>query len=290
MDMRTMMRFGGAWAMVVLAAGAAFAQQAEPVKPPAKPSDKPSDKPSEKAGEKPADKPPARAEPTLDELLGLSKKPAASGKEEAKAGEGKAAEGKSGDATSTPQGTPKDPARAALDRQLASDQPVSDELVQAIALMRESEERLKASDAGAQTQRVQDETLKLLDKLIAQAKQNQQKQQQQKQQQSQQQQQSSERQQQQKQSSQQQGQQQAEAQAQQQGTGDGRGGNPASAQAQTRQLPQGAQAAWGNLPPHVRDALMQGASDAYSSTWEQLTGEYYKRLAEQDAAKGRSKP
>jgi hypothetical protein len=286
-DMRTMLRFGGALAVVVLAAGAVLGQQAEPMKQAVKPSDKPSDKPSEKASEKPAGKPPARAEPTLDELLGLSKKPAASGKAE----EGKNAEGESGDAASTPQSTPKDSARAALDRQLASDQPVSDELVQAIALMRESEERLKASDAGAQTQRVQDETLKLLDKLIAQAKQNQQKQkQQQSQQQQGQKQQSSERQQQQKQSSQQQGQQQGQAQAQQQGTGDGRGGNPASAQAQTRQLPQGAQAAWGNLPPHVRDALMQGASDAYSSTWEQLTGEYYKRLAEQDAAKSRSKP
>ena len=37
---------------------------------------------------------------------------------------------------------------------------------------------------------------------------------------------------------------------------------------------------WGNLPQRVRDALSQGKRDKYSSLYQQLTGEYYKRLAE----------
>ena len=37
---------------------------------------------------------------------------------------------------------------------------------------------------------------------------------------------------------------------------------------------------WGNLPQRWRDALNQGKRDKYSSLEEQLTAEYYKRLAE----------
>ena len=38
---------------------------------------------------------------------------------------------------------------------------------------------------------------------------------------------------------------------------------------------------WGALPQRVRDALNQGRRDKYSSLYEQLTQEYYRRLAEE---------
>jgi hypothetical protein len=38
---------------------------------------------------------------------------------------------------------------------------------------------------------------------------------------------------------------------------------------------------WGNLPPRVRDQLMQGRREKFSSLHERLTQEYYKRLAEE---------
>ena len=38
---------------------------------------------------------------------------------------------------------------------------------------------------------------------------------------------------------------------------------------------------WGSLPQRVRDMLRQGRRDSYSSVYEQLTGEYYRKLAEQ---------
>lgn len=40
---------------------------------------------------------------------------------------------------------------------------------------------------------------------------------------------------------------------------------------------------WGNLPQRVRDMLMQGLRDKRSSLYRELTEEYYKRLAEEDA-------
>lgn len=38
---------------------------------------------------------------------------------------------------------------------------------------------------------------------------------------------------------------------------------------------------WGNLPQRVRDMLLQGRREKFSSLYEQLTAEYYKRLAEE---------
>ena len=38
---------------------------------------------------------------------------------------------------------------------------------------------------------------------------------------------------------------------------------------------------WGSLPSRVRDLLRQGRRDTYSGVYEKLTGEYYRRLAEQ---------
>lgn len=36
---------------------------------------------------------------------------------------------------------------------------------------------------------------------------------------------------------------------------------------------------WGNLPPRVRDQLRQGKQEVYSSIYERMTAEYYRRLA-----------
>jgi hypothetical protein len=38
---------------------------------------------------------------------------------------------------------------------------------------------------------------------------------------------------------------------------------------------------WGGLPPRIRNELLQGRSDKYSALYEQLTREYYQRLAEE---------
>lgn len=38
---------------------------------------------------------------------------------------------------------------------------------------------------------------------------------------------------------------------------------------------------WGDLPPRLRDELMQGMEDSFSQLYRQLTERYYERLAEQ---------
>jgi hypothetical protein len=40
---------------------------------------------------------------------------------------------------------------------------------------------------------------------------------------------------------------------------------------------------WGNLPPRVRDMMLQGRTSRFSSLYQRLTEEYYKRLAEETA-------
>ncbi len=193
-------------------------------------------------------------EPSLDELLGLTK-PAEN--QDAAKDESKAV----------------DPTQTQLDRDLRS-APISDQFLSAVGLMRESADRLsKAKDPGLQTQRVQDEILKKLDKLIDDAKQQSQQQQQQ---QSQSQQDQQDQQQQQQQSSQSQQQQQ-----QQQSGANAQGGTVPKRDGQRRQQSAGNMAEWGNLPARVRDALVQGSGDSFSATYERLTEEYYKRLAQQ---------
>lgn len=39
---------------------------------------------------------------------------------------------------------------------------------------------------------------------------------------------------------------------------------------------------WGSLPDRIRELLQQGRKDTYSSVYEKLTGEYYRRIAEQE--------
>ncbi|MDX2146713.1 MAG: hypothetical protein SFZ23_04255 [Planctomycetota bacterium] len=189
--------------------------------------------------------------PSLDELLGIAR-------------EGEA--------------SPQEAARAELDRQLSPEQ-VADEFRKTVALMDESADRLEGQrDVGLATQRLQEEVVRRLDRLIAQAEQNaKQSQSRQRRSQSQQQQQQ---QQQQRQSSR-----QARAQQQQQQAASASESednpNPAGQAANPRALTASAGATWGNLPAHTRATLLEGLNDRYSSLYRSLTEDYYRRLAEE---------
>jgi len=227
----------------------------------------------------PASQPPPPPEPTLDELLGLPKSagvvpkspdglkpPVAPTIEDT---------GQNPGATS-----PKDAAKAELDRKLSATE-AKDEFEEAVKLMDDTAKRLTTDgDAGLDTQRMQQQVLLKLDKIIDQA----QKQKSKSKSKSKSQQQSSDSQSQaQKQSSQTQ-------QQQQQQSPSSRDGMPNTAQASGKlNPPPGTGAAWGNLPDRVREALMQGSGDYTSAKYEALTREYYKRLAEQPTANGTNK-
>lgn len=191
--------------------------------------------------------------PTLDELLGL---------------EGGASEG--GDEVGLPVDGAGEEAARELDR-LLSGQEIVDEFRTAVDLMTRSADRLKAArDTGITTQRMQEDVLRALDKLIADAEQRGQQS-------------SSSSSSQQQQQQQQQGQQQP---GQQSSPRSNSGDNQGEVSPPARQDgPLGAEqaadlAAWGNLPARLRDALVQGASDRFSATYRKLTEEYYRKLAE----------
>ncbi|MFG0259817.1 MAG: hypothetical protein ACF8LK_05625 [Phycisphaerales bacterium JB041] len=187
--------------------------------------------------------------PTLDELLGT---------------EGGASEG--GDVVELPG----EGGETELDR-LLSGQEIVDEFRSAVDLMTRSAERLSgARDTGLATQRMQEDVLRALDKLIADA--------QQRGQQSSSSSSSSSSQEQQGQRQQQPGQQTSP----QASRGDNRGEANAPGRQDGALGPEQAAdlAAWGNLPARFRDALVQGASDRFSATYRRLTEEYYRRLAE----------
>lgn len=214
---------------------------------------------SASAQEAPPPAPPADAArqpqplPDLDELLGLPRRKPAQDPAPRRDGE--------------------------LERQLRGDEQ-GDAFEQAVRLMNESAARLEGSlDAGVETQRLQDEAIKRLDQLIAQAQRNRQRQRQQQQQQQQQAQQQDQREQGgQRQSSQQ----EAMAEGRQPaGTGDRDSAGPAGRNAELNPAQLAGGAAWGNLPAHVREALVQGLADRYSSMYQRLTEEYYRRLAEE---------
>ncbi len=216
---------------------------------------------------------PAR-EPTLDELLGIkdaASKPAERGTDVPEGGL---------DGGTGPVGE-ADRAKTELERKLAM-QEIEDGFEQAVELMKSSALKLRQDrDAGVATQRMQEETLLKLDKLLDEArKQQKSKRKQKSSSQDQQEQDQKEEQQKQKQSSQ--GQQQAgQAQA---GAQSGNPNNPM--RSGSLNPPPGAGAAWGNLPQRLRDALMQGSGDYTSARWEALTREYYKRLAEEPVGAG----
>jgi len=202
--------------------------------------------------------------PSLDELLGIPPETA----------------------PRTPSQTPaQSPAQTPADQGDDSKPRIDDALERALSpaeskelfeetvdLMSRTATRLERDqDAGAQTQRQQEDILRKLDKLIDDAQKQQQQQQQSNS--------SSSRDPKPNESSQQQQQQQRQQSQRSRNSSenvsppdrqDGAGKNAASGTA-----------SWGGLPPHVRDALMQGFSDSFSSMYKQMTEEYYKRLAEE---------
>lgn len=260
------MKLKRAWVLVVWAGGlvglvggvaSAFAQASAPAPAPAPGA--PATKSPEPAKPEPAK--PEKAEkpgqPSLDELLGL--KPAA-------------AEGAKPESSSAQD----------LKDKLAGKEEGSG-LDAAATLMGRAADRLKDSrDSSLETQRLQEEAIRLLDQEISKArkKRNQQKQQQQQQDQQQQQQQQQDQQQQDQQ--QQQQQQQSTSREQRASDSNEKADLPGAQDARLNPALDAARAAWGRLPARAREALMQGSGEKFSTTYQRLTEEYYRRLAEQN--------
>ena len=192
-------------------------------------------------------------EPTLDELLGLTP-------------ETRSAESPLSDAPPPGGGAPGPP----LD--LSLDEPPTEVFDQAVADMKRAADRLGfEQDPGIDTQRLQQDVITKLERMIEQL-QNQQS--------------SS--------SSRQSGQQKEQAKqdvgskpGEQQAAGGGN--NPATTvgppgQVNPHETGESALAervdAWGNLPPRLRDGLLQGLEDRFSPLYRDLTELYYQRLAE----------
>jgi hypothetical protein len=241
---------------------------ADPAPGPA-PATNPPASPAPTAAPRPA---PGRV-PTLDELLGT--KPATKPTDPAPGAQAPVAPG------ALPEG---DPNAKDLDRALSAEE-LGDLFEQAVTLMGDASTRLAGSkDAGLTTQRVQEDILRRLDTLISQM-QNQQQQQSSSSSSS---------------SQQQQGQQQPnqprpgrQGESGQAGSGENTGQENMPPGRQDGQLnPQldSARAAWGALPARVRDILLQGSSDRFSSRYQRLTEAYYRRLAEQGSAGATSEP
>ncbi len=200
--------------------------------------------------------PPKQPLPSLDEALGIAKpsetnKPALPGSDAAPA---------------------VPPLPGDLERALNAEAPAN-ELQRAVTLMERSAKRLEtAGDTSIDTQRVQEETVRLLEALIKKSgqKQNQQSSSQQKPQ-------DGSKQQQQPNQSQQSQSEQRPQPGSDPSNDPERGG---TRNAQLRPAIDGARAAWGNLPQRVRQLLMQGSGDQFSKEYQRLTEEYYKRLGE----------
>ena len=193
---------------------------------------------------------PRKPLPSLDELLGLA--PAATG------------------AAQTDAPPAPDAGRQDLDQRL-KEPAIDDQFEEAVRLMDRSAGRLSASnDAGLDTQRIQEDTLKKLDAMISQMQKQQQQQQS-------------------KSSSQQQpkGQQPDQPQSQQAARNEKRSADSSAADSPARRdgpLRPGleaAKAAWGSLPARIREMLLQGSGEKFSSGYDKLTEDYYKKLAEQ---------
>lgn len=147
-----------------------------------------------------------------------------------------------------------------------------DDFAEAVRLMGETAWRLgEAADAGEDTQRLQEEILRKLDKVIERARQNQQSSS------------SSSS----PSSSQQQQQQQPDQQNQSQSNSSSEGENqsesqpPGGGDARPAQGVAADTATWGALPERVREALQQGSSSEFSAVYRRMTEAYYRRLAEE---------
>lgn len=228
---------------LIAGSGAAIAQEKPAPAPPVAPAVAP---------QQPEKEPPKGDDgtlPSLDELLGLP-------------------------TSKDPKGIiPDDPTKTDLDR-LLSGAEIGDAFSQTVTLMGDIGKRMQeAKDAGLTTQRMQEAVLRRLDQLISSLEQQQQQQQSS--------QSSSSQQQQQSQANQNvPGQKQQENQ-QQQGDNTGQTSLPGRQDGTLRPALDAARASWGNLPERVRDMLLQGSNDRFSSLYDAMTQSYYRKLAEE---------
>jgi hypothetical protein len=197
---------------------------------------------------------PVRRLPSLDELLGI------------------AAPGSLTTAGDTP--VLPDADREALDRQLSAED-AAQAFERAVQLMDQTAGRIgDGRDPGLVTQRLQEDVVRMLDAVIAASTQNQSSSSSSSS--------SSSEQEQQDQPNQKQNQQQQQEQARQdQQQGDPKDGQPPGRQDGALNSVQLNAAAWGSLPERLRDALVQGSSDRFSSIYQTMTEQYYRRLAEE---------
>jgi hypothetical protein len=241
-----------ACALLPLSATGALAQNERDAPPPPKePTPDQQEHPERPADDEQSQPEDADDVPSLDELLGLE--------EEADRREDDAPD------------EPVDPERAQLERQLEGAD-ISEVFEEAVRQMGDAADLLsRARDPGARTQRLHDEILTKLDVLIEQAEQ-------QSQQSSSSSSSSSQRQAQQQRT----GQQQQRQASSQRSQGEPQEQMPPGAQeAQLSEALDAARAAWGALPERVRDALVEGTNETFSSIYKRMTESYYKRLAEE---------
>lgn len=231
-----------------------------PLGPEPSPQSAPPDPKPAQAAAKPKEPPKSpAAQPTLDELLGLPTSP--------------------GDSPAPPSGSP-DQHAAELDEALKGEK-IAEAFAQATKLMGDVAKRLQGSgeaakgDPGVDTQRLQEDIIKKLEQVLDGMQQQQQQS-------------SSSKskpkpgdQQQEPQNSPSRAQQQQQLQQQQQGENKGESMGPERQDGQLRPGLEGAKAAWGSLPERVRDMLLQGAGDRFSSKYQSLTEAYYRKLAEE---------
>lgn len=196
---------------------------------------------------------PPQTLPSLDELLGLAEP------------------GTRGDAPTTR--LPEEPGRAALDEKLSAEE-AAEAFQQAVKLMEQTADRLDPGlDTGLVTQRLQEDAVRKLDTVIAAAMQNQQSSSSSSS--------SSSQQQEQQQQPNQRQQQQQQAQRNEDQKGEPNEGQSPSRQNGGLNSVELNAAAWGALPARLRDALVQGSSDRFSSIYQTMTEQYYRRLAEE---------
>ncbi|TVQ33375.1 MAG: hypothetical protein EA376_02445 [Phycisphaeraceae bacterium] len=258
---------GGRAALLRLLAGAAcfgLAAAGAIAAPEDAQDDKPKDaeKTSEKAPEKDSEKQSETSERprSLDDLLGIP--------------EEDRPERRPDDDPGPADDSARDLQQQRLERALTGSE-ISELFEQAVSEMKDVADRLQlGGDLGITTQRMQEDIVKKLETLIDQAEQQSSSS-------------SSSSQQQASDSNEQQdvGQQpqrgQQDQQQSQQASGEPGESPPGGREGALPDVMDSARAAWGSLPERVRDTLLQGSSDRFSSIYRNMTEEYYRKLAEE---------
>jgi hypothetical protein len=245
-------RTAAACIALALVAGQSHAQSTPPVEP-----------------AKPAEPKPADPVPSLDELLGTKPQPPA----------GKPPEAGPVPPPESPDAESIDPTRENLDRLLRGEE-IGEAFTEAVNLMDTAARRLEGSgDASLTTQRVQEDVIRRLDQLLASLQRRQSQSSSSSSSSSQSQDQQAQR----NQPNQRKPSKAGRGQSQQAQSGQGERSDlgPARQDGPLKPNLDAARAAWGSLPERVRDMLLQGSSDRFSSRYQGLTEAYYRRLAEE---------